>query len=49
MVTNKGHGQDPCSCATRVLFDVSHNPVSDVNIGQNVKSFACLFSVGLLS
>ena len=34
-----GHSEepehDPFSCAASVLSDVSHNPVRDVNIGQN--------------
>ena len=27
--------QDPFSCIVSLLFDVSHSPVNDVNIGQN--------------
>ena len=31
---DEGHGQDP-ACTVSLLSDVSHNPVNDVNIGQN--------------
>ena len=38
-------GQYQSSCAASVLFDVSNNPVSDVNIGQNGQILLLLFEI----